>query len=116
MLSQKAKYALRALLVLAEADADQPVLIADIAERHHLPRKFLEQILLDLKHHGLVQSRRGAAAAITCSGRRPRSRSVRWCGSSTARSPRCPVSAGWLIGGARTARLRRPARSAACSR
>jgi Rrf2 family protein len=59
MLSQKAKYALRALLVLAEEGDDKPVLIADIAERHNLPRKFLEQILLDLKHHGLVQSRRG---------------------------------------------------------
>ncbi len=58
MLSQKAKYALRALLALAERD-DKPVLIADIAERHNLPKKFLEQILLDLKHHGLVQSRRG---------------------------------------------------------
>ncbi|HEX5078872.1 MAG TPA: Rrf2 family transcriptional regulator [Geminicoccaceae bacterium] len=58
MLSQKAKYALRALLVLAE-EGDKPVLISDIAERHNLPKKFLEQILLDLKHHGLVQSRRG---------------------------------------------------------
>jgi Rrf2 family protein len=59
MLSQKAKYALRALLFLAEEGAARPVLIADIAERHNLPKKFLEQILLDLKHHGLVQSRRG---------------------------------------------------------
>src|SRR5919108_701635 len=59
MLSQKAKYALRALLVLAEAGEDRPVLIGEIAERHNLPKKFLEQILLDLKHHGLVQSRRG---------------------------------------------------------
>src|ERR671919_2102401 len=58
MLSQKAKYALRAMLVLAE-EGDKTVLIADIAERHNLPKKFLEQILLDLKHHGLVQSRRG---------------------------------------------------------
>jgi Rrf2 family protein len=65
MLSHKAKYALRALLVLAEADADQPVLIADIAERHQLPRKFLEQILLDLKHHGLVQSRRGRSGGYS---------------------------------------------------
>jgi Rrf2 family protein len=59
MLSQKAKYALRALLVLAEAGDDKPVLIADIAERHNLPKKFLEQILLDLKNHGVVQSWRG---------------------------------------------------------
>jgi Rrf2 family protein len=59
MLSQKAKYALHALLVLAEEGDARPLLIADIAERHNLPKKFLEQILLDLKHHGLVQSRRG---------------------------------------------------------
>src|ERR687891_1741806 len=59
MLSQKAKYALRALLVLAKEGDDKPVLISDIAERHNLPKKFLEQILLDLKHHGLVQSWRG---------------------------------------------------------
>ncbi len=59
MLSQKAKYALRALLALAEAGDDRALLIADVAERHNLPKKFLEQILLDLKHHGLVQSRRG---------------------------------------------------------
>jgi Rrf2 family protein len=65
MLSQKAKYALRALLVLAEAGDDRPVLIADIAERHNLPKKFLEQILLDLKHHGLVQSRRGRSGGYS---------------------------------------------------
>jgi Rrf2 family protein len=65
MLSQKAKYALRALLVLAEEGDDKPVPIADIAERHNLPRKFLEQILLDLKHHGLVQSRRGRSGGYS---------------------------------------------------
>jgi len=65
MLSQKAKYALRALLVLAEAGDDRPVLIAHIAERHNLPKKFLEQILLDLKHHGLVQSRRGRSGGYS---------------------------------------------------
>jgi len=65
MLSQKAKYALRALLVLAEEGDDRPLLIADIAERHNLPKKFLEQILLDLKHHGLVQSRRGRSGGYS---------------------------------------------------
>jgi Rrf2 family protein len=59
MLSQKAKYALRALLHLAEAPAGEAVLISEIATRHHIPKKFLEQILLDLKHHGVVQSWRG---------------------------------------------------------
>lgn len=59
MISQKAKYALRALLALAEAPEGEPVFIADIAETQAIPRKFLEQILLDLKHQGLVVSRRG---------------------------------------------------------
>ncbi len=61
MISQKAKYALRALLALAEAPENEPVFIADIAETQAIPRKFLEQILLDLKHQGLVVSRRGKA-------------------------------------------------------
>lgn len=59
MLSQKAKYALRALITLAEAREGDAVLISDIAQRDGIPKKFLEQILLDLKHHGLLQSRRG---------------------------------------------------------
>ena len=59
MLSQKAKYALRALLALAEAPRGETVLISEIAAKHQIPRKFLEQILLDLKNHGLVQSWRG---------------------------------------------------------
>lgn len=59
MLSQKAKYALRALLMLAERPAGEPLQIADIAERQNLPKKFLELILLDLKHHGILHSRRG---------------------------------------------------------
>ncbi|WP_109107169.1 Rrf2 family transcriptional regulator [Azospirillum sp. TSO35-2] len=59
MLSQKAKYALRAMLALATVDEGESLQIADIAERHRLPKRFLEQILLDLKHHGLVISKRG---------------------------------------------------------
>lgn len=35
------------------------MLISEIAERQHIPKKFLEQILLDLKHHGLLHSKRG---------------------------------------------------------
>ena len=59
MLSQKAKYALRALLMLAERPAGESLLIAEIAARQNLPKKFLELILLDLKHHGVLHSRRG---------------------------------------------------------
>ncbi len=61
MISQKSKYALRALLALAEAPGDEPMMIGDIAAQEVIPRKFLEQILLDLKHKGLVISRRGKA-------------------------------------------------------
>jgi Rrf2 family protein len=56
MISQKARYALRALMALAREDA---MMIAEIAEQERIPRKFLEQILLDLKRHGIVASRRG---------------------------------------------------------
>ncbi|MEJ8573546.1 Rrf2 family transcriptional regulator [Microbaculum marinum] len=59
MISQKAKYALRALIALARAPRDKPLLTSDIAEGQAIPKKFLEQILLDLKHQGIVLSRRG---------------------------------------------------------
>lgn len=61
MISQKAKYALRALVALAKQPSGQPTFIGDIAESQSIPKKFLEQILLDLKRHGLVVSRRGKA-------------------------------------------------------
>jgi Rrf2 family protein len=61
MISQKAKYALKAVIALAKADPDQVVIIGELAERENIPKKFLEQILLDLKHHGIVVSRRGKA-------------------------------------------------------
>jgi Rrf2 family protein len=57
VISQKAKYALRALVALGKAG--DSLMIGEIAARKNIPRKFLEQILLELKHHGIVQSRRG---------------------------------------------------------
>ena len=59
MLSQKCKYALQALLVLARENSDNLLLVSDIAERENLPKKFLEAILLELNRNGLVRSRRG---------------------------------------------------------
>lgn len=62
MISQKAKYALRALIALARVSSpDETRMISEIAEEQNIPKKFLEQILLDLKHHGIVVSRRGKA-------------------------------------------------------
>ena len=57
MISQKARYALKALVALARAE--NSIMIGEIAVQERIPRKFLEQILLDLKHHGIVASRRG---------------------------------------------------------
>jgi Rrf2 family protein len=72
MLSQKARYALHALIVLAEHGAGEPKMIADIAEEARVPRKFLEQILLDLKRRGIVRSLRGRAGGYLL-GRAPKS-------------------------------------------
>jgi Rrf2 family protein len=59
MITQRSKYALRALLMLAQQPEGRLVLIGDIAERENVPKKFLELILLDLKRHGLLRSQRG---------------------------------------------------------
>jgi Rrf2 family protein len=59
MLSQKTKYGLKALCLLARESLSGPMLVADIADRERIPKKFLEAILLDLKHTGIVQSKKG---------------------------------------------------------
>jgi len=59
MISQRAKYALRALLALAGSAAGEPLMIGEISRRQAIPKKFLEQILLELKRAGIVDSRRG---------------------------------------------------------
>lgn len=59
MISKKAKYALKALKVLAEKYGKGPVLISQIAESERIPKKFLEAILLDLRNHGVLQSLKG---------------------------------------------------------
>src|SRR5215208_8056497 len=59
MLSKKAKYAIKALLALAEGERDEPRRIADLAQAEQIPPKFLELILLGLKNQGLLRSRKG---------------------------------------------------------
>lgn len=64
MLTSKAKYALRAMIDLAThtgAGPRRPFFIGDIAQRQDIPRRFLENILLELRKHGLVVSHRGKA-------------------------------------------------------
>ena len=59
MISKKTKYALSALIYLAKEYKKGPVLISNLAQSERIPKKFLEFILLDLKNHGVLQSRRG---------------------------------------------------------
>ncbi|WP_020178435.1 Rrf2 family transcriptional regulator [Methylopila sp. M107] len=59
MISQKAKYALKALVALARTESGKPCAIRDIAARERIPQSFLEQILIELRRAGLVESRRG---------------------------------------------------------
>lgn len=59
MLSKKAQYAFQALSYMADQRAGQPTLIAEIAEKRNIPLKFLENILLQLKNAGILDSKKG---------------------------------------------------------
>lgn len=59
MISQRARYAFKALFRLARAGVGESVQIKDICEADQIPRPFLEQILLELKRSGFLGSRRG---------------------------------------------------------
>ncbi|NHF72639.1 RrF2 family transcriptional regulator [Paracoccus xiamenensis] len=63
MITQKMKYALKALIVLAEEYGEQakPLQIEEIAKRSGAPKRFLEHILLDLRKEGVLGSVRGRA-------------------------------------------------------
>lgn len=58
-ITYKGDYALKTILDLASHYGNSPVSIHDLAGRLDIPVKFLEQILLNLKRGGFVQSRRG---------------------------------------------------------
>jgi Rrf2 family protein len=68
MLTQRARYALHAMLFLARRNASATV--AEIAAAESIPRKFLEQILAALKTRGLVIGKRGPTGGYTL-GRAP---------------------------------------------
>src|SRR5882672_6018513 len=59
MLSKKCKYAIHALVYLAERYQQGPVHIQEIAERQHIPKKFLEAILLELRNAKILHSKKG---------------------------------------------------------
>lgn len=62
MITQKMKYALKALLTLADEAAKErpsPLTIEEIAKRSETPKRFLEHILLEVRNAGIVASTRG---------------------------------------------------------
>ncbi len=74
-ISVKSEYALQAIFDLASSASPEPVKIAEIARRQHIPQKFLELILASLKQGGFVESRRGAEGGYMLA-RRPEAISV----------------------------------------
>lgn len=58
-MSKKCKYAIKALVYLGKKYKEGNVLTADIAEAEQIPKKFLEQILIELKRAGMVGSKSG---------------------------------------------------------
>lgn len=59
MLSKKAQYAFQALMYLAQKQTEGPVLIAEISKKKKIPLKFLENILLEMKREGILESKKG---------------------------------------------------------
>ena len=58
-ISRKGEYALRAMIYLSLNYKKDLVSIKEVAEKGEIPKKFLEQILIELKKAGLLESMRG---------------------------------------------------------
>jgi Rrf2 family protein len=65
MLSKKTRYAMKALVVLGKNFGAEPMQISRIAVEQQIPKKFLEQILLDLRNAGLLYSKKGAGGGYS---------------------------------------------------
>jgi Rrf2 family protein len=65
MLSKKTRYAIKALVAMGKNFGKKPMSISHIAEEEHIPKKFLEQILLDLRNAGLLYSKKGAGGGYS---------------------------------------------------
>jgi Rrf2 family protein len=63
-ISKKTDYALRALFTLVEHYGRGPIPIRELARRNDVPKRFLEQIVLDLKRQGWVDSLPGVRGGI----------------------------------------------------
>lgn len=59
MISKKTQYGLKALGYLASYYGKGPILIAEVSDKKKIPIKFLENILLLLKQHNILESKKG---------------------------------------------------------
>lgn len=60
MISNKCKYAIKALVYISKYDnGSKAVMTSDIAREQNIPRKFLEIILRDLRNNRILESKRG---------------------------------------------------------
>ena len=59
-ISKKAEYALKAVIAISRNKQNEPIRIGEISSNESIPSKFLEQILLNLKNNGILNSKRGA--------------------------------------------------------
>jgi Rrf2 family transcriptional regulator, cysteine metabolism repressor len=66
-LSTRSKYGLRAMLVLAMHEGNEPVMTKEIAEKQNLPATYLEQLMLTLRKAELVNATRGAKGGYVLS-------------------------------------------------
>src|SRR5690606_7649507 len=65
MLSKKTKYEIRALMALGESYEKESLTISFIAEKEKIPKKFLEQILLEMRNAGFLYSKKGAGGGYS---------------------------------------------------
>ena len=65
MLSKKTQYAIKALMYMAEKNSPDPVLISEISKKKKISLKFLENILLQLRKAGILNSKKGKGGGYT---------------------------------------------------
>jgi Rrf2 family protein len=65
LLSKKTKYAIRALIALGEQFGGESMNILTISQKEKIPKKFLEQILLEMRNAGFLFSKKGAGGGYS---------------------------------------------------
>jgi Rrf2 family protein len=69
VLSKKSKYGINALVYIAKHINEQPISVSRIAEEQHIPLKFLESILSELKNARIVKSKKGKFGGYFLNGK-----------------------------------------------